>query len=146
MDIVPVVHYMLLSGVNIADADYVTKLDKEGNNIYDEKKTKIIISEKAVISGYHTKEWLWRIPLNKNAQNINTNKILIQRPYANKAIAHAFELISTEKTIAYYHAATVFTTKETWTDAIQSGSYDTWPGINVKAMLIPQTVKQQVQA
>ena len=56
MDIVPGLHSTLLSGVKFSDEDYVTILDKEGINIYDGKTTKIIISEKAVISGYHTKE------------------------------------------------------------------------------------------
>ena len=44
VNLVPVVHYTLLSGVKFVDADYVTVLDKEGINIYDGKITKIMIS------------------------------------------------------------------------------------------------------
>ena len=44
VDPVPGVHYTLLSGVKFADADYFTILDKDSINIYDRKKTKIIIS------------------------------------------------------------------------------------------------------
>ena len=54
VDLVPELHYTLFSGVNFADADYVTILDKKGINIYNEKTTKIIISEKVVLSGYRT--------------------------------------------------------------------------------------------
>ena len=66
-------------------------LDKEIINIYDGKPTKIIISEKSVLSGYHTEEGLWRIPLEKYVQNINTDTLLIQRPSPKEAISHVFE-------------------------------------------------------
>ena len=49
----------------------------------------------------------------ENVQNINTDTSLIQHPLRNKSIAHVFDFPSTEKTIAYYHAATGFPTKET---------------------------------
>ena len=68
-----------------------TILDKESINIYDGKPTKIIISEKSVLSGYHTEEGLWRIPLEKYVQNINTDTLLIQRPSPKEAISHVFE-------------------------------------------------------
>ena len=80
VDLVPGVHYTLLIGVKFADADYVTILDKEGINIYDGKTTKIIILDKAVLSGYHTEGGLWRITLKENLKNINTDTFLIQRP------------------------------------------------------------------
>ena len=44
VDIVPGVYSTLLSVVKLADADYVTILDKEGIKIYYREKTKIIIS------------------------------------------------------------------------------------------------------
>ena len=70
----------------------------------------------------------------KNVQNINTDTFIIQCPSPREAISHVFELPSTEKTIADYHVAAGFPTKKTWTDAIQAGNYDTWPGLNVKAV------------
>ena len=54
VDLVPGGHSTLLRGVKISDADYVTVLDKDSINIYDGKATKIIISEKEVLSGYRT--------------------------------------------------------------------------------------------
>ena len=86
--------------------------------MYDRKTTKIIISEKAVISGYRTEEGLWFISLKRKVQNINTYKFLIQRLSPNEAIYHVFELTFTRKMIAYYHAAAGFLTKETLTDGI----------------------------
>ena len=51
VDIVPGVNSTLLSGVKFVDTDYDTVLDKYSINIYNVKRTKIIISEKAVLSG-----------------------------------------------------------------------------------------------
>ena len=118
MDLVPGVHHTLLNRVKFVDADYVTVLDKDGINIYDGKTTKIIISEKAVLSGYHTEDGLCRNSLKRDLQNVNTNILLIQLPLSNKAISYVFELTFTEKTVSYYHSAVGFTTKETWTNAI----------------------------
>ena len=75
-----------------------------------------------------------QIPLKKNVQNFNADTLMIQRPSPNEAISHVFELLSTKKTIAYYHTAAGFNTKETWTDAIQFKNYDTWTGLNVKSV------------
>ena len=44
VDTVLGVHYSVLSGLNFADSDYVTILDKEGINTYYGKTIKIIIS------------------------------------------------------------------------------------------------------
>ena len=59
---------------------------------------------------------------------------MIQHPFLIQSIFHVFELPSTKKTVAYYHAVAELPTKETWTYAIRVGNYDTWPGINVKAV------------
>ena len=125
---------MLLSEVKFANTDYDMVLDNGGIIIYDGKTTKIIILEKAVLSGYRTEDGLWRIPLKKYVQNANTYTLLIQLPSTNEAIFHVFKLPSTDKTIAYYHATPVFPTKETWTDAIREANYDTWPGLTVKSV------------
>ena len=90
VDLVPRVHSTLLNGVKFADADYVTILNKEGINIYDEKKTKIIISEKAVLSGYCKEEGFWRIPLKKIIHNINMDTLMIQHPFLIQSIFHVF--------------------------------------------------------
>jgi hypothetical protein len=135
MNVVPGMHTSLISGCKFADADYVTVLDKNELNIYDGRTTTITISEKAVLKGYRDKQsGLWRIPLKENVANENTDTLLIQRPMPNEAISHVFELPSTEKTIAYYHAAAGFPTKETWISAVRAGNYNTWPMLTVKAI------------
>ena len=73
-------------------------------------------------------------PSIKMSKNVNTDTFLIQCPSPNKSISHIFEFPSTNNTIAYYHAAEVFFTKETWTDAIRAGNYDTWPDLTVKSV------------
>ena len=98
MNIVPGVHTTLISGCKMADADYVTILDKNELNVYDGRTTTIKVSEKAVLKGYRCKQTgLWRIPLQANVVNENTNTLLIQRPLPEEAIAHVFELPSTGK-------------------------------------------------
>ena len=98
MNIVPGVHTTLISGCKMADADYVTILDKNELNVYDGRTTIIKVSEKAVLKGYRCKQsGLWRIPLKANVVNENTDTLLIQRPLPEEAIAHVFELPSTEK-------------------------------------------------
>ena len=87
-----------------------------------------------MLSGYRTEEGLWRIPLKKNVQNINTDTLLIQIPSKNETIPHVFEIPSTEKTITYHLEAAVLFTKETCTDANLAGNYDTWPGLNIKSV------------
>ena len=135
MNVVPGMHTSLISGCKFADADYVTVLDKNELNIYDGRTTTITISEKAVLKGYRDKQsGLWRIPLKANVVNENTDTLLIQRPMPNEAIAHVFELPSTEKTIAYYHAAARFPTKETWMVTVRAGNYNTWPMLTVKSI------------
>ncbi|MCP4746067.1 MAG: hypothetical protein GY874_07980, partial [Desulfobacteraceae bacterium] len=70
----------------------------------------------------------------QNVKNVNTQTVLIHCPPPEEAISHVFELPSTKKTIAYFHAAAGFPTKETWIKAIRNGNYDTWPGLTEEAV------------
>ena len=83
MDIVTGLHSTLLSGVNFADIDYVTILDKAALTFMIEKQPKSSSQKKTVLSGYRAEEGLWRTPLKKNVQNINTDTFLIQCPSPN---------------------------------------------------------------
>ena len=134
MHIVPGIHTSLVSACMMADNDYIIVLDKKGVNIYDGWTERIIISEAVVLSGYKSKDGLWRVQLRKNikVENKNTDKIVLDHPNPKEAISHVFELPSIKNTIACYHAAAGFPTKETWIRAISAGNYNTWPGLNVK--------------
>ena len=80
----------------MADEGYVTVFDKNECNIYDRKKVKIVISEKAVLKGYWCKNsGLWRIPLKDTIVKANMDTIILDRPNPGKAISHIFELPST---------------------------------------------------
>ena len=109
-------------------------LDKTRVNVYDGWTVRIIISDAAVLSGYKSKDGLLRIPLRNNMKVINKNTvtIILDRPNPKDAISHVFEQQSIKNTIAYYHAAAGFPTKETWIRAISTGNHNTWPGLNFK--------------
>ena len=103
----------------MVDEGYVTVFDENECNIYDGKKVKIVISEKAVLKGYRCKNsGLWRIPLKDTILNENMDTIIIDRPNPGEAILHIFELPSTENTIKYMHATAGFPVKETWIRAV----------------------------
>ena len=87
-----------------------------------------------MLTGYRTEEGLWRIHLKKNVQNINTNTFMIQRISPKEAISHVFEFSSTEKAIKYYNVASRLPTRKAWNDTIRAENYDTFPGLNVKAI------------
>ena len=96
---------------------------------------KITVSEEAVLKGWRCKRTgLWRVPLQRNVVNENTDTLIIDRPDPKEAFAHYFELPSTEKTIAYFHVCAGFPVKSTWIAAIKAGNYCTWPGLSVKAV------------
>ena len=90
-------HTSLVSVPKLADADYITVLDKKGAKIYDGYTTTIKVLEKAVLEGYRCKgTGLMRIPLKAKVTNENTDTLLIDRPNPEHAIGHVFELPSTE--------------------------------------------------
>ena len=60
--------------------------------------------------------------------------IIIDRPDSKEAIAHYFELPSTEKTIACFHACTGFPVKETRVKANKAGNYVKWAGLSVNTV------------
>ena len=98
MHLVKDLHTSLVSVPKLADADYITVLDKKGAKIYAGYTTTIKVSEKAVLEGYKCKRTgLWRIPLKARVTNENRGTLLIDRPNPEHAIGHVFELPSTEK-------------------------------------------------
>ena len=133
MNVTPGVHTSLISVCQMADEGYVTAFDENECNIYDRKKVKIVISEKAVLKGYRCKNsGVWRIPLKNTIFKKNMDTIIIDRPIPGEAISHIFELPSTENTIKYMHAAAGFPVKETRIRAVRAGNYTTGPGLSVK--------------
>ena len=55
-----------------------------------------------------------------------------QSPKTTEAINNVYDLPSIEPTFRYLHAAAGFAKIYTWTKAIKSGNYLTWPFLTVK--------------
>ena len=54
--------------------NYITIFDKGKVSIFDANDTKITVSKKVILEGWHVKkEGLWRILLGKNVRNINAD-------------------------------------------------------------------------
>ena len=82
----------------MAEADYITVLDKNEARTYDGKTVKITVSEEAILKGWRCKRTgLWRVPLQQKVVNENVDTLIIDHPDPKEAIAHYFELPSTEK-------------------------------------------------
>ena len=98
MNVVPGLESTLVSVWKMAEADYITVLNKDGARIYDRKTAKITVSEEAIPEGYRCK-WtgLWRVTLWKTVENENTNTIIINRPDPKEVIAHYFKFPLTEE-------------------------------------------------
>ena len=79
VDIFPGLTNTLLSTGKLVEGGYFSVYDKNELNIYDGRKTKIIITEEAVLKGYRCpREKLWRIPLVADVQNENTDTLLLK--------------------------------------------------------------------
>jgi hypothetical protein len=108
----------LLSIPKFADANYVAIFNKDKVNIYDAKKTTIIVSCGAILQGWRCKQTnLWQVPLIKNVQNNNSDTVLCDRfpmeflpdrPPLSEAIHNVYELKTQPKLVGYYDAAAGF--------------------------------------
>ena len=145
VDVVPgITTASLLSTSKMADAKYITIFDEEEVNIYDATNTKITVSRGAILKGWRMKDTkLWRIPLTKYVNNLNTDtcivnqppsELLKNRPPPTDAINNVYELTSTATLIRYLHAAAGFPTKATWLKAIANNHYTSWPGLTLTAV------------
>ncbi len=122
MNMVPGITKSLVSICKIADADYITVLDKNGANIYNATTTTVTTNLPAILSRVRCQQTgLWGIPLFRN-----------EDPSHQHTINNIFELQTVEKTIRWYHASAGFPAEETWTQAIRNRVYSTWPGLTTK--------------
>ena len=119
VNIVPGLHTTLISVPKFANADYITVFDKNRATIYDPTTTNVQTTEPPVL----TAPWcntmgLWKLPLEPQQITDTLNA--------------TFDLPSTRQTLAWYHAAAGFPTKETFIDAVRAGNYSTWPGLTIR--------------
>ena len=133
MNELPNLYSTLISGTKLADADYVSVLDKQSVKIYDAKTTTVKTDAPPVLQGWRVGN-LWRIPLVPEVTNVNTQTRIVECPPVQEAVANVFEMPSVEKLIAYFHAAAGYPVMSTWIKAIDNGSFATWPGLTSKAV------------
>ena len=136
-DSIPSLKKTLVSTSKFADAGYISVFDKDGVQVYDAETTKIVPSQKPVLSGWRDKiSGLWRIPLRNKIRNENTDTVQLSKEETNAIIseiaANVHDLPSTERVIRYLHAAAGFPTKSTWIQAIKAKFYATWPMLTEK--------------
>jgi hypothetical protein len=154
VNIVPsLVENSLLSTSKFANAGYTAIYDKNEVNFYDAKTTKITVSAKAVLKGWHCPRTnLWHIPLVPIVTNLNTDTLILDHPssqnslnsmytvktnqishdlvalqmcknYCQEYLLNVYELPSVRPTIRYLHGVVGFPTKSSWLKAICKGNY-----------------------
>lgn len=112
----------LIRVAKLAYAGYVTVLDGKGVEVYEHKRFKVQVYEKAILRGWIDNiPILWRVPIKEKVVNKNTETLLLDRPDPVHGKNVYYELpSSTEKTIKYLHEAAGFPTKKTWIKAIKA--------------------------
>jgi hypothetical protein len=136
-DSIPSLKTTLVSNSKLADANYITVYDREEVNVYDAEMTKVVPTKQAVMTGWRDRiTGLWRVPLQHNVANINTDTAQLNQNDTNaitdEVAANVYDLPSTERVIRYLHAAAGFPTKSTWLQAIKAGFCATWPMLTTK--------------
>jgi len=140
-------HTLLISVSKLSDAGYITVFDPVdgGVNVYLTDDIAINVKKEAVIKGWRDKSGLWRIPIKKEVDNVNTDTLLLQRPIPSEAAQNVYKLPSTEKVVRYLHAALGYPTKATFTKAILQKWLLSWPQLTVGAVneFFPETGETQ---
>lgn len=128
----------------MADANYISIFDDEEVNIYDANDTKIVTTRGAVLRGYRDRnEGIYRIPLVKNVQNLNTdtaivkeppNRFLQRNPPSFETVNSIYEFRTQAEIVRFVHAGMGYPTQPTLTTAVERGYLASWPGITVAAI------------
>ena len=121
INIVPGLHSTLISVPKLADANYVTILDKNEAKIYDMTTTNVSTTQPPVLTAPRCEETgLWKIQLDPNKPpNITDGNMTPTTP--PDAINAVFDLPSSRQTLLWQHASLGFPPKETLITAVQAG-------------------------
>ena len=77
---VPGVYHNFLSMNMLAVEQYIIIFDKDKVSIYDASNTKICVSRRVILEGWHVKkEDRWWMPLVKNVYNIDSDLITVTK-------------------------------------------------------------------
>jgi hypothetical protein len=135
MNIVPGLHSTLLSVPKLADANYTTVFKKGKATIYDALTTTITADQPPILDAPRCKlTGLWELLLKPLQTTSSNTRLAVTQPETVNVI---FDLPSTCQTLLWYHAASGFPTKETFSDAVHAGNYPTWLGLTAKNDPLP---------
>jgi hypothetical protein len=130
MNIVPGLHSTLISIPKLADANYTTVFEKGKATIYDALTTMITADQPLILDAPRCKlTGLWELPLEPLQTTSSNTRSSATQPETINVI---FDLPSARQTLLWYHAAAGFPTKETFSNAVCTGNYSTWPGLTTK--------------
>ena len=119
---VPGITNNLFSINKLANENYISVFDGDKLSIYDANSTRITVSRRAVLEGWHSEhEGIWRIPVGKQQEDIkneNIETVLVFDSPSKKLeesaappinhILSVYELKTQQELIRYYYAATGF--------------------------------------
>jgi hypothetical protein len=128
MNIIPRLHYPLISVPKLANAGYTTIFEKA--TIYDATTTTIQANNQPILEApCCASTGLWKLQLNPLDQ---PEAPAICNLLPKETLYAIFDLPSAQQTLLWYHAAVGFPTKETFTDAVRAWNYTTWPGLTIQ--------------
>ena len=130
----------LVSVGKFSDASYTTIFHPHGEGVTVHKpgSFKLKVFRKPVLQGWRDGNGLWRL-----SRERQTTPVMRHRRH--EKAANVYSLPSIPQTIKYLHASAGFPTKDSWTKAIRSGHYISWPGLTVEAASkhFPESVETQ---
>ena len=93
--VVALAHQSLLSGGQFANAGYISICYGAEGNIYDGRTSRITVSKAVVLKVWHCpKTKLWKIPLQYQVTNINTDNLLLDGPMQRESLNAMYVLPS----------------------------------------------------
>ena len=96
--------------------------------VFDENKSKVIVTGDAILRGWWDSHGLWRVPVGYESNA----DIALNIKELNEILHNVFDLPSIEQTIQYMHTCIVSPTRHTWVKAIRRGNFIGWPLVTVK--------------
>jgi hypothetical protein len=130
INIVPGLQSTLISVPKLADTDYTTVFKKGKATIYNALMTTITADQLPILDAPRCKLMgLWELPLEPLQTTSSNTRSAATQPETVNVI---FDLPSARQTLLWYHAAVGFPTKETFSNAVRTGNYSTWPSLTAK--------------
>jgi hypothetical protein len=129
MNIIPNLHWTLISVPMMADHGYIEVFDNtEARIYYGTMTTKTDWGEPIIVAPRCNNIGLWKMELDLDYKVLGREYPKQFAAGVNEANA-IFDLPNSRQTLQYFHAAAGFPVKETFLAAVQAGNYVTWPSL-----------------